>query len=93
MVEKALDAGADEFLVKPVPKNVLIAYINNLTRRARAERAAAQHHCSLNSGSQPESAFRGPGGISRATSGIVAVRQREDHPGYDGQARGREGFL
>lgn len=38
MVVSALDAGADDYLVKPVPSNVLIAHINTLTRRAAAER-------------------------------------------------------
>lgn len=37
MVASALDAGADDYLIKPVPSNVLIAHINNLTRRANAE--------------------------------------------------------
>jgi DNA-binding response OmpR family regulator len=41
LVEKILDAGADEFLTKPVSGNILSAYLNNLTRRARAEKAAA----------------------------------------------------
>ena len=35
MVAKALDEGADDYLVKPVPKGVLIANINNLTRRRK----------------------------------------------------------
>jgi len=34
MVASALDAGADEYLVKPVPSGVLIAHLNKLTRRA-----------------------------------------------------------
>ena len=34
MVAKALDAGADDYLVKPVPSGVLIALLNKLTRRA-----------------------------------------------------------
>ncbi len=34
MVASALDAGADDYLVKPVPTGVLIAHLNNLTRRA-----------------------------------------------------------
>jgi DNA-binding response OmpR family regulator len=38
MVVSALDAGADDYLVKPVPSNVLVAHINTLTRRAAAER-------------------------------------------------------
>jgi two-component system, OmpR family, response regulator MtrA len=33
MVASALDAGADDYLVKPVPSGVLIAHINTLTRR------------------------------------------------------------
>jgi DNA-binding response OmpR family regulator len=34
MVASALDAGADDYLVKPVPAGVLIALLNKLTRRA-----------------------------------------------------------
>ena len=37
MVVKALDAGADDYLVKPVPSGVLIAHINNLVRRAHSQ--------------------------------------------------------
>jgi len=37
---KALDEGADDYLIKPVPSNVLIAHLNNLSRRARAEKEA-----------------------------------------------------
>jgi len=33
MVASALDAGADDYLVKPVPSGVLIAHLNRLTRR------------------------------------------------------------
>ncbi len=33
MVASALDAGADDYLVKPVPSGVLIAHVNKLTRR------------------------------------------------------------
>ncbi len=33
MVARALDAGADDYLVKPVPSGVLIAHLNTLTRR------------------------------------------------------------
>ncbi len=32
-VASALDAGADDYLVKPVSSSVLVAHINNLTRR------------------------------------------------------------
>jgi two-component system KDP operon response regulator KdpE len=33
LVARALDMGADDFLVKPVKSAVLVAHINNLTRR------------------------------------------------------------
>jgi DNA-binding response OmpR family regulator len=33
MVASALDAGADDYLVKPVPSGVLTAHLNKLTRR------------------------------------------------------------
>ena len=33
MVAKALDAGADDYLSKPVPSQVLFAHMNNLIRR------------------------------------------------------------
>ena len=41
LVEQVLDAGADEFLIKPVSGNILTAYLNTLTRRSRAEKDAA----------------------------------------------------
>lgn len=41
MVAKALDEGADDYLIKPVPNNLLVARINTLIRRARAEQNAA----------------------------------------------------
>jgi DNA-binding response OmpR family regulator len=34
LVARALDMGADDFLVKPVKSTVLIAHLNNLTRRS-----------------------------------------------------------
>ena len=34
LVARALDLGADDYLVKPVKSAVLIAHINNLTRRS-----------------------------------------------------------
>jgi two-component system KDP operon response regulator KdpE len=40
-VAEALDEGADDYLIKPVPGGILIAHLNNLARRARAEREAA----------------------------------------------------
>jgi len=33
LVARALDSGADDYLIKPAPRSVLIAHINNLTRR------------------------------------------------------------
>lgn len=41
VISKALDAGADDYMVKPVPSSVLIAHINNLTRRAHVENNAS----------------------------------------------------
>jgi DNA-binding response OmpR family regulator len=34
MVSKALDAGADDYLIKPVSSSILVAHLNNLMRRA-----------------------------------------------------------
>jgi DNA-binding response OmpR family regulator len=39
MVASALDAGADDYLIKPVPSSVLIAHLHNLARRARMTRS------------------------------------------------------
>lgn len=33
IVAQTLDKGADDFMIKPVPREALIAHINNLTRR------------------------------------------------------------
>src|SRR5687767_7068109 len=38
IISSALDAGADDYMVKPVPSSVLIAHINNLTRRHHVEK-------------------------------------------------------
>lgn len=35
LVAAALDSGADDYLIKPVPSSVLIAHINKLVRRTR----------------------------------------------------------
>lgn len=40
MVAKALDAGADDYLIKPVPTGVLVAHLNTLMRRARIDQPA-----------------------------------------------------
>jgi DNA-binding response OmpR family regulator len=40
VVTKALNEGADDFLIKPVSTEVLVAHLNNLSRRARAEMSA-----------------------------------------------------
>ena len=34
LVASALDAGADDYLIKPVPSNILIAHIKNLTKHS-----------------------------------------------------------
>lgn len=44
LVARALDAGADDYLIKPAARNVLIAHINNLTRRMIPESSAAPVH-------------------------------------------------
>jgi len=38
LVARALDGGADDYLVKPVPSGVLVAHLNTLVRRATTER-------------------------------------------------------
>jgi len=40
MAAQALNAGADDYIHKPISSNVLIAHINRLARRARAEQEA-----------------------------------------------------
>jgi DNA-binding response OmpR family regulator len=42
MVVHALNEGADDYLIKPVASSVLIAHLNNLTRRSRAEKGASE---------------------------------------------------
>ncbi len=37
VISTALDAGADDYMVKPIPSSVLIAHIKTLTRRHQAE--------------------------------------------------------
>lgn len=38
VISSALDAGADDYLVKPTPSGVLVAHINNLARRHIVEK-------------------------------------------------------
>jgi two-component system KDP operon response regulator KdpE len=40
LVAAALDAGADDYLIKPVPSSVLVAHIHNLVRRTRINPSA-----------------------------------------------------
>jgi len=42
MVASALDAGADDYMVKPMPSGELLAHINNLTRRATVEKTGGK---------------------------------------------------
>ena len=37
MIADALDAGADDYLIKPVTSSSLIAHINNLVKRSKTE--------------------------------------------------------
>ena len=47
MVARALDEGADDYLLKPMPSSMLIAHIKKLARRAKAEQESTQSHQSL----------------------------------------------
>ncbi|MGC8856078.1 MAG: response regulator transcription factor [Anaerolineae bacterium] len=47
MVASALDAGADDYLVKPVPSSVLIAHMKKLIRRTGGFTAAPEATVSL----------------------------------------------
>jgi two-component system response regulator MtrA len=38
MIASALDTGADDYMVKPIPGAELFSHINNLTRRANVEK-------------------------------------------------------
>jgi DNA-binding response OmpR family regulator len=42
MATKALDEGADDYLLKPTPINILVAHIRKLTRRSNAEQQIKQ---------------------------------------------------
>lgn len=41
VITRLLDAGADEYLARPAPNGVLVAYLNRLARRAREEKEAS----------------------------------------------------
>lgn len=41
MVAQALDEGADDYLLKPMPTGVLVAHLKRLARRARAEQESS----------------------------------------------------
>jgi DNA-binding response OmpR family regulator len=56
MVEQVLDAGADDYLIKPVSGNVLAAHLKTLARRARAEKTSA---LSLVKGDRDKNGFIG----------------------------------
>ncbi len=43
MVAHALDAGADDYLIKPVPSGVLIAHLNTLVRRSMVGQPRLSH--------------------------------------------------
>jgi len=44
MVAAALDAGADDYLIKPVTSGVLLAHLNKLIWRTRLQQAPSQTH-------------------------------------------------
>lgn len=52
MVANALDAGADDYLVKPVPSAILIAHVNKLIRRTGALNSSTVENAVWRSGSQ-----------------------------------------
>jgi DNA-binding response OmpR family regulator len=47
IVSEALNCGADDFLVKPMVSSLLIASVNQLARRARAEQKAQEANDNL----------------------------------------------
>ncbi len=53
IVAGILDAGADDYLVKPVPSSVLIAHLNKLARRTGALRKSAEDNPSLRPSAHP----------------------------------------
>jgi len=53
MVASVLDAGADDFLVKPVPSSILIAHLRKLVRRTGTLQATPTDKPTLLKGTQP----------------------------------------
>jgi len=54
MVASVLDAGADDFLVKPVPSGVLVAHIRKMVRRTGSlDRSKLKKTDVLSSNTQP----------------------------------------
>jgi DNA-binding response OmpR family regulator len=53
VVASILDAGADDYLVKPVPSAVLVAHLNKLTRRTGALRTLPQDSVSWHPNTHP----------------------------------------
>jgi DNA-binding response OmpR family regulator len=41
VISTALDAGADDYMIKPIPSSVLVAHINTLTRRHKVENGSS----------------------------------------------------
>jgi two-component system KDP operon response regulator KdpE len=42
VLTRALDEGADDYLIKPIKSNILVACLNKLARRARVEQEIAK---------------------------------------------------
>jgi DNA-binding response OmpR family regulator len=47
IIARALDEGADDYLLKPMPSSVLIAHLKRLARRARAEQESNNTNLNL----------------------------------------------
>ena len=46
-IAQALDEGADDYLIKPVPSGVLVAHLKKLIRRGRTTQVSLQEHGKL----------------------------------------------
>ena len=46
-IAKALDEGADDYLIKPVPSGVLVAHLKKLIRRGRRAQVSLNAHSEL----------------------------------------------